>query len=254
MKTRNMRNSLKKLFKAFSYTNKKVQFLLENVITLSLNHKSNVVDKKIGQGKYGKVFTLKNNKKRVVKLLGKGFNKTTYKNLEKLALNNFQGTESEVNCASALLDAFIESFNLMKAEKSKITPKFFDLYLVRYNGKLYPAIEMEKIEGNSLIKIIKYSKKDIFLDKDGTIRLGKKNDTLQYKPVIKKFKKLNIKHKDIHLGNILVNNKGEYKIIDFSAPFIAHKFQSKFKRFFVYSRKLYQLNYTNYHQLKIYFN
>jgi hypothetical protein len=249
-----MNTKLKNIFKLFSFSQNKIKFLLENIVLIDFNIKKEIIGSKIGSGKYGQVFNHKTNSNKVIKILNSGFSLKTLLSIQELPLNNYKGKLSTIKCASSIIDSFIESYNLYKAEKSKITPKIYNFYIVKYKNKYYPAIEMQKIKGESLLEKFNYSKKDIYLNSDGTIELGTANNMIEYSHVVKTFKKLKLKHKDIHLGNILLNKKGQYKIIDFSSMFIAHKIHSKYRSFFIYSQKLYQLNYQEYHKLKIVYN
>jgi len=170
----NLKMHLENLFFKFDQSKKKVHFLLSNIAGMDLKIEAVILGKQIGKGLFGKVFILKNKKDRVVKLIGKGYARSTYNKLNLTVLNNNLYEGNVISCSKYIVDTFIESYNLFKAEKSKLTPKFYNMYLVEYKGKIYPAIEMQKINGISFINYFYSNKKDILITEEGRI-VEKKN-------------------------------------------------------------------------------
>lgn len=212
--------------------------------------------KQVGKGLYGKVFIVKNKKDRVVKLIGKGYAKSTYDRLNLTVLNNNLYDGNVVSCSKYIVDTFIESYNIFKAEGSKLTPKFHNMYLVEYNGKIYPAIEMQKINGISFLNFFYSNGKDIIITEEGRI-VEKKNfsGAVYDYNVVKRFRKLKFKHNDIHLGNIMITYSGKIKILDFSPEFIGHRSKSneRYKVFVTTATPKFKFHNKSISQLKINF-
>jgi serine/threonine protein kinase len=231
-----LKKGLKNLFLKFDKSKKKVHFLLANIVNLDLKNADVKLGKQVGKGLFGKVFILKNKKDRVVKLIGKGYAKSTYEKLNLAVLNNNLFERNVIMCSKYIVDTFIESFNLFKAEKSRLTPKFYDFYLVEHNGKIYPAIEMQKINGTSFLNFFYQNGKDIIITKEG--RIQEKNNfsgAVHDYQVVKCFRRLKFKHNDLHLGNIMLTYTGKIKVLDFSPEFIGHRTKSneRYKVFIV---------------------
>lgn len=153
----------------------------------------------IGSGIYGKYFKISRNKG--IKIIGSG-----YKKFNKLLKSK------------RILDAVREATLLKISEKRKVSPKFYNLKVVKFNGKFYPAIEMEHIVGK---KAYDYDSTGSFkINKKG--RLSKKGffaETYIKKMLLKE----KIIHKDLHYNNMIITKNKKIKAIDFSPDWISFK-------------------------------
>lgn len=163
----------------------------------------NISSKKqpISKGIYGKYFQI--SKRNGVKILGRGYKKI----------------DSIFKKYKTLADAELESMILKKAERSKISPKRAQAVIVKYKNLYYPAIKMQHIYGKTLYQIDPY----LDLNNHYVTKQGRFSANGQFK--LGKFvrdclKRVGIINKDLHLNNVIINNQGKVKVIDFSPEWI----------------------------------
>lgn len=233
--------TLVSIFEKLSKSQHKIDFLNKNMQVIQLSEKKVKLGKQLGKGVFGKVFVLKNKKNRVIKLIGRGYAQATYDKIGPAILNKNIHEQNVISCMKYLTDAFLESYNIYKAEKTKITPKFFNLYLVKIGKKLYPAIEMQHIPGINFLKYFYRNRKNVKISQDGNIEELPNQFKSQVfdQQLMKRFRMAKLKHNDIHLGNMIVTKRNKVKVIDFSPEFIGHKFSNgkRYKFFIVESKK-----------------
>lgn len=157
----------------------------------------------ISKGLYGKYFQI--SKRIGVKVLGRGYKKM----------------DSIFRQYKTLEDAEIESLILKKAEKSKISPRGAKSVIVLHNGLFYPAIKMQHINGKTLYQIDPFlNLNNHYVTKKGKILKNKKSSYKLGKYLRDCLKKVGIINRDIHLNNVIINNQGLVKVIDFSPDWV----------------------------------
>lgn len=230
----------KKSFNQFSRTKDKDSFLINFAITSNLEIKDeSILGKVIGKGAYGATFSKKNNSKNCIKLIDSGISKDAFNRKEHFDGEYF-GNYAEAKCIKNIVSAYLEAFYLYKSRVTKITPKFYRIFFVKYNGKVYPAIEMERIAGVPLHSVKnlwgKKTNRNLFV-KNNKISVKKDGQTIQSYIKNKMFL-AKLEHMDSHWGNIFLNPKtNEIRIIDFSSEYIKYKVNDRFKFFRLYISK-----------------
>lgn len=246
---------LKSCFKSFKKAVNKKLFLLRNVLQLDIEIFENVLGDFIGKGTYGSVYNSSRNSKRVYKVIGKGFTTNELKEMRLLGLNNYIAKKQVISLSMDYIDCFIEAYNLFVAQKTKITPKFYNFIFIRKNNKYFPAIEMEKIEGVSMLNLIGLKHFTLNATPQGKLAIGfydKLKDHINVNTFVNlRLSKVNLKHKDLNLNNIILNKESKIKIIDFSTQYIGHKKRSRYMIFMAYGEKVGTYDGKKYEKLKI---
>ena len=165
--------------------------------------KINSKKRPLSKGIYGKYFHI--SQRTGVKVLGRGYKKM----------------ESIFKRYKTLADAEVESLILKKAEKSKISPRGAKAVIVQYNGLFYPAIKMQHIHGKTLYQIDPYlDLNNHYVTKKGKHLPNQKSSYKLGKYLRDCLKKVGIINRDLHLNNVIINNQGIVKVIDFSPEWI----------------------------------
>lgn len=146
-------------------------------------------------GRYGKYFRISLTKG--VKILGRG--SLSKKNLKE---------------GDQLIFAAKEATFLKIAEKSKLSPKIYDLTIAKYQGKYYPAIVMEHIAG---VPAINYDSGKFKVNGFGKISVRGSHAHQYAKKALSKSK---IIHADLHYNNMIVTKNKSVRAIDFSPEWV----------------------------------
>lgn len=137
-------------------------------------------------------------------------NNTIYFKYKDKGFKLFQSydTKEEVFASAALREAELEARNLKEARKRfKFVPKCYNVAIVKYKNKYFPAIVMEHIKENTL--------KKIFSDDPYNDKLINLIDNIGWR-----LYNSGIEHNDLHADNIIEGENGEYYVIDFDWRYI----------------------------------
>jgi serine/threonine protein kinase len=170
------------------YCKKEVQTInKKNVVKNDCPLNSNIkVGDIIGHGYSGNVYNLKDDDKKVIKIVKLNVSFGRYQNISK-----------KINAEFSISK---------KAGKSGVGPIIYDTFTCcDPDNNCYYCIVMEKIHGTTLHDIIDSSKNKAEID-------GYKS---KVKQAIRKLASKGIIHRDLHLNNIIITTTGEVKIIDY---------------------------------------
>jgi hypothetical protein len=234
--------NFKKIFYSFSHIKNKEYFLVDFATNCTLPvKKESLLGIQLGKGVYGSTFVKKGSSDRCVKLVGTGIKEEAFSNKHKFN-HFFTGAYAEAKAISDIIHGFLEAFYIHQSRVTKITPKLYDFYFIKKDGKIFPAIEMEKVDGTKLTHITELKSKtnnSLFAHNNKLFVGQKKQHTLQ-QYINKKMKLAKLEHKDSHWGNIFIGDDNKIKVIDFSSPYIKYKINNKFKflRLYIKEKKV----------------
>lgn len=234
--------NFKKLFYSFSHIKNKEYFLIDFATNCKLEiKKESVLGEQLGKGVYGSTFCKKRDNSRCIKLVGTGIKEEAFNNKSKFN-HFFTGAYAEAKAISDIIHGFLEAFYIHQSRVTKITPELFDFYFVIKDGKVFPAIEMEKVSGTKLTHIAELKSKtnNSLFAHNNKLFVGQKRDYTLQQYINKKMKLAKLEHKDSHWGNIFVDTDNKIKVIDFSSPYIKYKINNKFKflRLYIKEKKV----------------